>query len=547
LTYLSTPDGSPSARRGSSAGGGDLRLGLVIWQTIFSCILLLSSGCTPWREYFRNGLKVGPNFRSPPAPVAEQWIDSSDNRLRSTRDDLPRWWVVFRDPVLDSLIETAYRQNLTLREAGFRVLQARAQFGFARGNFFPQTQTMTGDYLRESISKNAANRSFVGTRFFDQWDYGFNLAWELDFWGRFRRAIESAGENLNVSVENYDAVLVTLLGDVAASYVQIRTLERQLEYQRANVELQRKTLVLADARFKGGGTSDLDVEQAKSVLAQTEAQVPVLEISLRQANNQLCILMGMPPEDLKARLGAGDIPTAPPDVAAGIPADLLRRRPDVRQAERAAAAQSAQIGIAEAEFYPHISLVGTLDYSSQSLHKLIEPGSLQGQVGPSYQWNILNYGRLLNNVRTQDALFQQLVVAYQNTVLTAAAEVENGLVTYLKSQQQTKSQIESVEAAKKAVDIALVQYREGRVDFNRVATLETNLVQQQNVLAQARGQIATGLIDVYRALGGGWQIRLEADGSGGPNVAPPRVFDAPPVEMLPLPPAEPANLPPQRQ
>ena len=472
------------------------------------CLLLLGCGCTPWREYLSNGFKVGPNYfvrprlRSRPSGSTRPII-ACNRHKKICRDG---GWS-FNDPQLDLLIETAYQQNLTLREAGFRVLQARAQLGYARGNLFPQTQTMTGDAFRESLSRNAANRGFVGTRFFNQYDYGFNLAWEIDFWGRLRRAIESANETLNVSVKDYDAVLVTLLGDVAANYVQIRILEQQIKFTRANVDLQNKTLVLAEARFNAGGTSDLDVEQARTLLAQTKAQIPFLEISLRQANNQLCILMGMPPEDLKARLGAGEIPTAPPDVAAGIPADLLRRRPDVRQAERAAAAQSAQIGIAEAEFYPHISLVGTLDFQSQSLETLLSPGSFQANIGPTYQWNILNYGRILNNVQSSRCF----VPATGRDV--SASRADRGCrsgkwigdvpqIAATKSQLQT----EAVDAAKKAVDLALVQYREGRVDFNRVSVLQQTLVQEQNLLAQARGQIATGLVNVYRALGGGWQI-----------------------------------------
>jgi outer membrane protein TolC len=227
---------------------------------------------------------------------------------------------------------------------------------------------------------------------------------------------------------------------------------------------------------------------------------------------------------------------APAGVAAGIPLDLLRRRPDIQEAEHAAAAQSAQIGIAQAEFYPHISLIGTLDYSSQSLSTLLTPGAFQALVGPSYTWNILNYGRILNNVKAQDALFQQLVVAYQQKVLTAAAEVENGLVTFVKSHQQTEWQTEAVDAAKKAVDLALVQYREGRVDFNRVSLLQQNLVQQQNLLAQARGQIATGLVNVYRALGGGWEIRLESDGGpGDPDVVTTFAPIVQSMEVVPVP------------
>jgi NodT family efflux transporter outer membrane factor (OMF) lipoprotein len=511
-------------------------------QLLILSVLLFGNGCTPWREYFRNGFKVGPNFCPPEAPVASKWIDSVDSRLRPVASDQPRWWLVFNDPTLNSLIDTAYQQNLTLRQASFRILQARAQLGYAVGYLFPQTQTMTGDAYRESTSRNSANRNYVGQRYFNQLDYGFNLAWEIDFWGRLRRAVESADDNLDAMVKNYDAVLVTLLGDVASTYIQIRILEQQIKFTQANVDLQAKTLVLAEARFEAGGTSDLDVEQAKTLLAQTKAQVPALEISLRLAHNNLCVLLGMPPEDLNARIGAGEIPVASPDVAAGVPLDLLRRRPDVQQAEYAAAAQSAQIGIAEAEFYPHISINGTLDYSSQNVHTLLSPGSFQSLIGPSYTWNILNYGRILNNVRAQDALFQQLVLAYQQTVLSAAREVENGLITFLKSHQQTEYQSESVEAAKKAVDLALVQYREGRVDFNRVSLLQQNLVQEQNLLAQARGQIATGLVTVYRALGGGWEIRLETEGGEGDpdavSIVPPIVH---PTDDIPSPVDEPPD------
>ena len=527
--------GWSSAIAGRRRQRPDSRIVRICWSVLLFVMLLFTSGCTSWREYFSNGFKVGPNFSRPPAPVAPQWIDAADARVRSEGGDLSRWWTVFKDPVLDSLIDTAYRQNLTLRDAGFRILQARAQLGIAVGNVFPQTQNMSGDYLREAASKNTANRSFIATRFYDQWDYNFNLAWELDFWGRFRRMVESADQSLNVSIENYDAVLVTLLGDVATNYVLIRTLERQIELTRQNVALQGQTLTLANARFQGGTATDLDVEQAKTIMKQTEAQIPVLEIGLRMANNQLCVLLGTPPEDLHKLLGSGNIPTAPATAIVGIPADLIRRRPDVLEAEHAAAAQSAQVGVAEAQFYPHISLTGTLDYSAQKPGKLIEPGSLQGIVGPTYTWNLLNYFRILNNVKYQDALLQQLIVDYQNTVLVAAREVENGLVTYLKSQEETRSQAESVEAAQKAVEIALAQYRGGQVDFNRVAVLETALVQQQNILAQARGQIAIGLIQVYRALGGGWQFRIDPD---NPTPASTNVQPA-----APLPAAEPNKQP----
>jgi NodT family efflux transporter outer membrane factor (OMF) lipoprotein len=478
----------------------------VLASLSISCVLICS-GCTGVREYLQNGFKVGPNYARPAAPVAQNWIDDADERARKDSDDLSKWWTVFRDPVLDSLICSTYQQNLTLRQAGFRVLQARAQRGIVVGEFFPQTQQADGAYSRNVLSAEVANGSFLQARFFSRWDFGFNLAWELDFWGRFRRAIEAADANLDASVEDYDDVLVTLLGDVASNYVRLRTFEQRIEYARANVELQRETLGIAESRFKAGTTGELDVVQARSTLEQTQAQIPELEISLRQANNQLCILLGIAPEELRAKLGSTPIPTAPADVAVGIPADLVRRRPDIRRAERQAAAQSALIGVAESDFYPHISITGTIGYSAEQFKDLFQSSALSGSVGPSFQWNILNYGRILNNVRLQDARLQELVAAYQNAVITGAQEVEDGLVTFLRAQERTNFQSASVSDAEKAVKIVVDQYKAGTVDFTRVTQLQQNLVSLQDTLAQARGEIALGLIEAYRALGGGWEIR----------------------------------------
>jgi NodT family efflux transporter outer membrane factor (OMF) lipoprotein len=476
---------------------------------IVAALLTGLCGCTSPKEYAANGFKVGPNYGRPPAPVAQNWIEAGNPEVHEQSEDLSKWWTVFKDPALNDLICFAYRQNLPLQEAAFRVLQARAQLGIAVGDFFPQTQQAVGSYTRTALSRQTASSGLVkGPRFFSTWDFGFNLAWELDFWGRFRRTIESADATLDASIEDYDTVLVTLLGDVATNYVQMRTTEQRIKFAQENVELQRKTVKIIEARKAVEVARQLDVDQARSVLAQTEATIPQLEITLRQTTNQLCILLGIPPEDLQAKLGKSPIPKAPLEVAVGIPADLLRRRPDVRKAERLAAAQSAQIGVAESDFYPHISILGTIGYSAAEFKNLFRESAFNGTVGPSFQWNILNYGRILNNVRLQDAKFQELVAAYQNTVLTGAQEAENGLVTFLKAQEFAKLQGESVDYADKAVKVVLAQYELGTVDITQLIQIELNLVLQQDTLALAQGEIPTGLIQVYRALGGGWEIRL---------------------------------------
>jgi NodT family efflux transporter outer membrane factor (OMF) lipoprotein len=475
---------------------------------------LTISGCTSLSDYISNGFKVGPNYRQPAAATAPDWIDTADKRVRRESDDLSKWWTVFHDPVLDALIDDAYKQNLTLRQAGLRILQARAQLGITTGNLFPQKQSVGASFTQTALSGQDANIAIstpLGpvslVRFYPQWNVPIgSLSWEIDFWGRFRRAIEANAANLEASTADYQDVLVTLLSDVASNYVALRTLEQQIEYTKTNVDLQRQTLKIVEARFKAETITGVDLRQSRSVLAQTESQVPELEIAVRQTQNQICTLLGIPPEDLRPRLSKAKIPTAHAEVAVGIPADLLRRRPDVRRAERQAAAQSAQVGVAEADFYPAIAINGTIGYSAQQFKDLWGSSAFTGTIGPSFQWNILNYGRILNNVRLQDAKFLETVAAYQQTVLKANQEVEDGLATFLKAQERARLLKISVDEALEAVKLVVLQYEKGTVDFTRVTQLQEALVVQQDNFAQAQGETARGLIQVYKGLGGGWEM-----------------------------------------
>lgn len=493
-------------------------------------------GCTSISQYVCNGCKVGPNYGRPKAPVASEWIDYADPRVKSEEQDLSAWWTVFNDATLNALIQTAYQQNLTLREAGARILEARAQLGIAAGNLLPQSQSAFADYARVKLSTNTANPPI--SAWFSNWDAGLAASWELDFWGRYRRAIEAADAELDASIENYDDVLVVLLSDVAASYVQYRTFEQRLVYARENARIQQRSYQLATDKFEGGATTERDTHQAKQVLEQTEALIPALEIGKRQAANRLCVLLGMPPVDLEAMLGEGaGIPVVPPDVVVGVPADLLRRRPDVRRAERQVAAQSARIGVAESDLYPHISIVGTIGVEAEQFGTLFHtPGSMIGVIGPGVRWDILNYGRLVNNIRVQDARFQQLAYAYQNQVLQAGREAEDAIVVFLKSQEQAAHLGASVDAAARTVEITKAQYNEGEVDFTPVFLFESILTEQQDQWAVARGDIALGLIALYRALGGGWQIRL--GGFDAASAMPTGVRETPLLEEMPVPDAE---------
>jgi NodT family efflux transporter outer membrane factor (OMF) lipoprotein len=462
------------------------------------------------------GCLLGPDFSSPSAPVAEKWLEADNPSVDTRNQEYRDWWTVFHDPVLNRLTEIAYNQNLTLVSAGTRVLEARAQLGVAIGEFYPQLQQGNGSvtYIRPS---HADTTTFpLGlTRNFWRDALGLTVNWELDFWGKFRRAIESADATYLASIARYDYVLASLLGDVATTYIGIRTLQTQIEIARENIVKQKKALAIAQAKYQGGTATKLDVYQAENVLGQTQSTIPQLTIQLNQGLNALAVLLGVPPQPMDNLLrGASGIPVPPKYVAVGIPADLVRRRPDIRAAELAAMAQSAQIGIAEANLYPAFSLTGGFgtaasDVGRNRLKRVFEGRGITFAFGPTFQWNILNYGQITNTVRVEDARLQTLLVDYQNTVLKAQQEVENGLTSFLQGREQVDFLRQSVAAASAALGIALLQYNLGTRDFTTVLTAEQNLYTAQNDLAMAEGSVSTGLASVYRALGGGWQIRAD--------------------------------------
>lgn len=460
-------------------------------------------------------MKVGPTYLRPVGPVESEWIDADDPQVRSECEIETQWWRQFNDPVLDQLILQAYEQNLSLREAGFRVLASRAAYNITVGGFFPQSQNAIAEYARWQLSNNVNAFENLSIPPFSIWATGFNLSWELDLWGKLRRNIESAGAKYQASVEEYDGVLVTLIADVADRYVEYRVAQKQVADLHRLAGIQRESLQVAIDRFEGGITSELDVSQAKLNLAKTEALIPTFERQARLATNALCLLLGIPPEDLTLRLGGGEIPAVPPSLAIGIPADLLRRRPDVRQAERMVAAQCAQIGVAEAELYPSFSINGYLGVYANELGQLFESDSMYGFVAPVVDWKILNYGRLLNNIRKQDAQFQSLANAYQEIVLRAGREAEDGIVTTIKARLAAGKQAEAVDAASRSAELVEIQYKEGASDFNRVFVVQQNQVTEQVRLNNNVGEVARGMIQTYRALGGGWQLRLEELAASG--------------------------------
>jgi NodT family efflux transporter outer membrane factor (OMF) lipoprotein len=467
------------------------------------------------------GCMVGPDYRRPEAPLNDEWLGGT-GEAPGAPDRFERWWETFNDPTLSALVIEAYRSNLSLRSAGLRVIEARARRQVAVGRFFPQLQQAVGDVGSVRLSENTASGQSLSQadRNFSEASLGLQAAWELDFWGKFRRGIEASDALLLASVAEYDAALTILVADVASTYIIIRSLQERIAITETNVALQQRSLELTESRFRAGTVSELDISSATATLTNTQALLPELENALRQAKLALCVLLGRPPSSLDAELAMHDgsaarVPVAPVEIAAGIPADLLRRRPDVRAAERIAAARSAAVGVATADLFPQLSILGatgfaTSDFSgvrSPDLGDLFDPESFTGFIGLRINWPILNYGRIEGAIRAQDALFEQAAAEYQNTVLRAAADVESGLSEFLRSREIESFLRRSVAATQRSADLSLMQYRAGLVDFIRVNDALTRLVILEDNLVDARARIALGAVRTYRALGGGWEIR----------------------------------------
>lgn len=479
----------------------------------FTSVVLLTSGC----------IKVGPDFTQPPAPVAEQWLQAQDSRFKAAQESSAAWWTVFNDPVLNRLVEEAYQQNLGLQIAGLRILEARAQLGIATGNLYPQQQQFGASVATLGASKNAAN-TISGDLDYKELNTGFTAGWELDFWGKFRRGVEAADAQFLAAIANYDDVMVTLTAEVARSYILMQTLAERTRLSEESAAIQERSLEIAENRFDGGLVTELDVQQARTLLANTRAAIPRYRTEYRKVQNALSILLGLPPKDLSQQLmteSKAVIPKPPAEVAVGVPADLLRRRPDVRRAELQAAAQSALVGVSKADLYPHFTLIGSIGLQASdsplsraggsSLSDLFDRQSFTYFAGPSLTWDLFNYGRIKNQVRVQDARLQQLVVNYQNTVLNASREVEDAMTGFLEDQIQSRYLVDAVNASKRSVEISSLQYGEGLTDYQRVLDAQRSLTRDQDALATVQGSVAINLVNMYQALGGGWEVRAGQD------------------------------------
>jgi NodT family efflux transporter outer membrane factor (OMF) lipoprotein len=465
---------------------------------------------------------VGPDFVKPDSPLGPDWYEADRARYETKAEQQVLWWQALGDPVLNELIDIAHRQNNSLRIAGLRVLESRAQLGIAIGNRYPQNQAVVGEATALQASQNAANTA-AGDLRFTQFSLGVGASWEMDFWGKFRRGIEAADAAYLASVAGYDQVMVLVTAQVCGAYLAIRTLEEQLRITNENIALQQRSFEIVNVQFENGSTSELDVLQARTLLMSTKATIPELETQLHQARNALSILLGRPPSDLVDLLKQSSaIPPVPERLAIGLPADLIRRRPDVRQAEYLAMAQNARVGLAQANLYPSLSLSGfvglaaagnteTTRTGESGFGQLFDTDSVTYSVGPSFVWPFLNYDRIKNSVRVQDARLQQSLVAYRDTVLRAAQEVEDALAALNGAIRQEALLAETVASARRSTEVAQLRFNEGLADYQRVLSAQQGLFTQQSRYVGNRSAIVGTFIALYLALGGGWETRVDAD------------------------------------
>jgi NodT family efflux transporter outer membrane factor (OMF) lipoprotein len=466
------------------------------WRTatlLWSACLTLG-GCT----------MLGPDFARPAVPWAQDWSGNTGRTLSADAEAHARpvgddWWRSFDDPVLDDLVAEAQRRNPGVRLAAMRILESRAQLGIAGSGLYPQVQQVSANALRAGQRQSRG----ASTAFWSA-SAGFNIAWEMDFWGKYRRGIESADAGYFASIAQYDDVQVLVAAQAAGLYGSIRTTELRLRIAHENAEIQKRSLQITERLFKSGNESELDVQQARSLYLGTLATIPEFEGVLRQSQNALAVLLGRPPGPLpEMAAGQGRIPRAELGLIVDVPADLLRRRPDVRTAEMQLAAQSALIGISEAALYPSIALGGTLGLSATSIAGSSNTASWA--IGPALVWNVFDHGNLKNQVLVQDARFRELLEQYQNTVLTAAREMDDAAAGFASNRAQIDLLEGAVQAARRSLDIATIQYREGLVDFQRVLDSQRTLFSQQEQLVSTQGSVVQSLVDLYKALGGGWQ------------------------------------------
>jgi multidrug efflux system outer membrane protein len=458
-----------------------------------------------------SGCMVGPAYNLPQPTAPASWIgvvetpsgQPSDVTMRPA--DLTQWWHQFNDPILNMLVEEALKTNLDIKNAEALLRQARAIRGVVVGGLWPTVTAAVG-YQRlhaAGVTPDDLQQNL--------YQAGFDAVWEIDLFGGLRRSVESANANIQASIEGIRDVLVSVISEVALNYIQLRGYQQEIVIAQNNLKAQQHTAEITHKLFHVGFDSALDTSNADAAVATTESQIPVFETSARQSIYALSVLLARPPADLLKQLSpTGNLPSVPVQVPAGLPSDLLRRRPDIREAEAQLHAATAQIGVAIADLFPNFSLTGTVSWNSNLLRTWWSEPRRSFAIGPSVTWPIFQGGAIVSNIRVQEALRDQAFITYQKTVLAAFQDVENALIAFTKEQQHRKSLNDAVIANRKAVDLSLQLYTAGQIDFLNVVVAQLSLDTSENALVQSETTIVTDLIALYKALGGGWNDASES-------------------------------------
>lgn len=464
---------------------------LAAWLTAFA--LLTMCGCAA----------VGPDYAAPSITSTDRWRNAGTGIQQlpgSSRAPSPAaWWQQFADPVLTDLIQRAFDRNPDVRQARARVREARARLGLSRADLVPGLDG-SGSVSRSRSGGNSAGGEF------DNYIIGFDAGWEMDIFGGARRAVEAARADLDASVQDlYDAG-VSLAAEVALNYVQVRTLQARLSVAEDSLSTQQETYQITVWRFEAGLSDQLASRQALYNLASTRARIPVLRVEMESAMNRIAVLMGLPPGQVHAGLSAdGSIPAVPERIAIGLPAETLRQRPDVAAAERRLAAQTARIGVAEAELYPKFRLSGVISWRAPNSADLFASGSQSYSLGPGFSWRLFDGGAVRRGIDVQEAVQQQSMAAYEQTVLLALEEVENALKAFVQEQSRTEHLRSAVSAAQQALTLSQDKYRAGLSDFSDVLEAQRSVLSFEDSLVQSRAAVVTHVIALYKAMGGGWQ------------------------------------------
>lgn len=475
---------------------------------------------------------VGPNYTPPKPDLPASWSSPLEGNTGSSTRELSSWWQVLNDPVLTTLIDRALQDNKDLAVAQARIAEARAIRGVIAADQLP-TVDATGDYSRSRNSDNSFNRngggSLQSSDGVDTFRVGLGASWEVDLWGRIRRQVEAADADVGVTIEDRRGVMVSLVADVATAYVDLRAFQKRLDIARQNLKTQQETVTLSQARFQAGLSSELDVSRATAQLATTQSTIPSFEAGVRQSIYRLGVLLGQQPGALVSDLQAvGPIPAAPERLPVGLPPDLLRRRPDLRSAERSLAAATARVGVATADLYPRLQLLGGFGLESSQFGQLFDMNSRYWNIGPNVTFNLFDRSRIRSNIAANDARVAQAQARFENTVLRALEEVDSALVAHAREQERRDFLAQASAANQRSVDLANQLYSRGLTDFFSVLDTQRQLFQSQDQEVQSEQQVTRNLIALYRAMGGGWDIN-EPGGSTAfdPKPEPPQPAGTP--------------------